>query len=248
MPVDQWSQTRPGVTAGSLTALRFDSSVLGYEVPLTLYRPAGVPADDLPVLVFFDGNMARTVLRVPTVLDNLIAAGRVAPTAVLLVHNFDERRGQELNPEPRLVTFVADELLPWTKATTGAGRPGHDLVAGMSLGGLAATYLGLARPDVFTGVIAHSGSFWWPLPGDGEPGRLIRDLARFPSSPARFYLDVGVLETEAGDMPSQLKFCRAMRDGLREHGHPVTYAEYTGAHDYINWRRTFADGLQAVTR
>jgi enterochelin esterase-like enzyme len=33
---------------------------------------------------------------------------------------------------------------------------------------------------------------------------------------------------------------------LLERGYQVTYAEYSGAHDYINWRRTFADGLLAV--
>jgi enterochelin esterase-like enzyme len=248
-PKDLWSPTKPGVRPGSLTSLRFDSPVLGHEVPLTLYLPPGVPADDLPVLVVFDGNLAHTVLRVPTVLDNLIAARRIPPTAALLVHNFDRRRTQDLTPGPRLATFVADELLPWAQIAARVGSPGRNLVAGMSYGGLAATYLGLSRPDVFSGVISHSGSYWWPMPADGEPGRLIRDLARYPSSPVRFYLDVGILETQsvAAGVPSQVDLCRAMRDGLRSQGRKVTYAEYTGAHDYINWRRTFPEGLQAVT-
>jgi S-formylglutathione hydrolase FrmB len=79
-------------------------------------------------------------------------------------------------------------------------------------------------------------------------GRLIREVARSTPSPARFYLDVGSLEfhTTAEGMPSQVDFCRAMRDALRAHGHPVVYAEYSGAHDYVNWRRTVADGLQFV--
>jgi enterochelin esterase family protein len=39
---------------------------------------------------------------------------------------------------------------------------------------------------------------------------------------------------------------RQMREVLLAHGHPVTYAEYAGGHDYVNWRRTFADALVAV--
>ena len=37
-----------------------------------------------------------------------------------------------------------------------------------------------------------------------------------------------------------------MRDVLRQQGYDVEYAEYVGAHDSVNWRRTFADGLLAV--
>jgi enterochelin esterase-like enzyme len=37
-----------------------------------------------------------------------------------------------------------------------------------------------------------------------------------------------------------------MRDALTSRGYEVTYAEYSGAHDYVNWRRTFADGLLAL--
>jgi enterochelin esterase-like enzyme len=247
-PGEPWIRPAPGVTAGAITQASVHSGTLGYDLPVTVYRPAGVPAEGLPVLVFFDGYLAREVLHLPTVLDNLIAARRIRPVAALLVHNLDARREAELRPLPALAHYVVDDLLTWMRAGFGAGRPGHDVAGGMSLGGLAATYLGVARPDVFGGVIAHSGSFWWPRPHEGEPGLLIREVARRPPSPVRFYLDVGSLEfhTVADGMRSQVGFCRAMRDALRANGHQVSYTEYSGAHDYVNWRRTVADGLQAV--
>jgi enterochelin esterase family protein len=37
-----------------------------------------------------------------------------------------------------------------------------------------------------------------------------------------------------------------MRDVLTAKGYPVTYREYHGGHDYVNWRDNFADALIAV--
>jgi len=63
-----------------------------------------------------------------------------------------------------------------------------------------------------------------------------------------FYLDVGEREVQCPVGPglSQLAVTRRMRDALLGRGYEVSYAEYVGGHDYVNWRRTFADGLIAV--
>jgi enterochelin esterase family protein len=202
-------------------------------------------------MAVLDGFLSRTVLRIPTILDNLIAAGRIPPMTALFVSNFSERREEELSPTPAIADFVVHELMLWAHTTLGAGAdPARNIIAGASRGGLVAAHVALGAPQVFGAVISQSGSFWWPAPAEGKPEWLIRQVRRRPDADLRFYLDVGTRETMPGpgNAPSQLAVNRRMRDALRAHGYAVTYAEYTGGHDYINWRRTFANALLAVSR
>ncbi|MDY7088786.1 MAG: alpha/beta hydrolase-fold protein [Actinomycetota bacterium] len=239
-PSEPWLAPRPGVTPGVLT-----EAPLGR--PVVVYRPAGTPTAGLPVLVVFDGWTARKVQRVPTVLDNLIAAGEIPPLVALFVTSHTARRDDDLSPDGTMPDFVTGDLLPWARTTLGAGLdPRANMIAGASRGGLIAAHIGLTAPDNFGAVISQSGSFWWP---SGDPGRLIREVGRLPLADVRFYLDVGIFETfpGPGGAPSQADVNRAMRDALRRRGYTVAYAEYSGGHDYVNWRRTFADGLIAVT-
>jgi enterochelin esterase-like enzyme len=244
---DPWSESRPDVTAGSIETERLPAT----GRPVTIYRPAGVDPAGRPTLVAFDGWPAQTVMDMPTALDNLIAAGRIPPMTALFVHAREASRDDDLVPGPAIAHMVADQLLPWARDRWGIGSPdGGNVVAGMSRGGLVAAYLGLCRPDLFGGVIAHSGSFWWPAPGDGEPRQLIRDVPGLRRSGVRLFLDVGRMETMAGPggAPSQLSVCREMRDTLRAHGYAVTYVEFTGGHDYLNWRHNFPEALVAVLK
>jgi enterochelin esterase-like enzyme len=235
-PAEPWLEPRPGVAAGSLAKAPLSR-------PVTVYRPAGTSTEGLPVLVIFDGWVARTAQRVPTVLDNLIAAGAVPPVVALFVDSYAATRDAELTPGSDMGAFVTGSLLPWARATLGAGLDGRaNIIAGSSRGGLAAAAIALDAPDDFGAVISQSGSFWWP---HDDPGRLIRSVPARPPADLRFYLDVGTFETK-GSPQSQVDVNRAMRDALRRRGYHVSYAEYSGGHDYVNWRRTFADGLIAV--
>ena len=250
-PEEPWTAARPGVIAGTVVETTLSSTALGGPRQVAVYRPAGVPTAGLPVLVVFDGFLSRTALQIPAILDNLIAARRIPPMVALFVSNFSERREAELTPTPGMADFVVRELMPWAQATLGAGAdPVRNIVSGSSRGGLVATHIALQAPEVFGAVISQSGSFWWPSPAEGQPEWLIRQVGRGPRADLRFYLDVGNRETMPGpgDAPSQLAANRRMRDALKTRGYPVTYAEYTGGHDYINWRRTFADALLAVSQ
>ncbi|WP_236029852.1 alpha/beta hydrolase-fold protein [Paractinoplanes lichenicola] len=238
-PPEPWLAPRPGVTPGVLTEAPFDRQVI-------VYHPAGTATAGLPVLVVFDGWIAREVQRIPTVLDNLIAAGEIPPLVALFVTSHAAGRDDDLSPDGAMRDFVTRELLPWARTTLGAGLdPRANMIAGASRGGLLAAHIGLTAPGSFGAVISQSGSFWWP---SDAPGRLIREVAQRPVADVRFYLDVGIFETfpAPGGVPSQIDMNRAMRDALRKQGYSVAYAEYSGGHDYVNWRRTFADGLIAV--
>jgi enterochelin esterase-like enzyme len=249
-PEEPWTDPRPGVAAGELVDAELHSAALGGVRPVTVYRPAATPIAGLPILVVFDGFLARHVLHIPTVLDNLVAAGRIPPLAALFVTSFCDSRDSDYSPADPIHDFVGGELMPWAQRELGAGLDrSANLIAGASRGGLVSAYLGLRRPDLFGAVLSQSGSFWWPAPGEGEPEFLIREVARFPRSDTRFYLDVGVRETMTGPggSPDQLTVVRHMREALTGHGFRVDYTEYVGSHDYVNWRRTFADGLQSLS-
>jgi enterochelin esterase-like enzyme len=249
-PAEPWSRPRPGVRRGTVLQAGVRTAAWGGRRRVGVYRPAGAGHTPSALLVVFDGHLSRTVLAVPTTLDNLIAAGRVPPTLALFVSaSSGARRFRELRPAATTRHFVTRELLPWARRRWPiTDDPRRRVVAGSSLGGLAAAYLGLVASDAFGGVIAQSGSFWWPAAAGKDPQWLIRAYAERPQLPLRFYLDVGDRETigSYGEGLDQLTVNRRLRDVLRERGYQVTYAEYVGAHDYVNWRRTVADGLLAL--
>ncbi|AGL17953.1 esterase family protein [Actinoplanes sp. N902-109] len=238
---ERWCLPQPGVPAGTI-----EPATLG-ERRVAVYRPAGERRAGLPAVVIFDGYLGRTMMRIPTTVDNLVAAGRIPPLVAIFVDGTDATRDDDLSPTAgRTTEFVVRELLPWARREYGISPFPRDIAAaGSSYGGLAAAVLALREPGVFGAVLSQSGSFWWPA---AEPEWLLREITRQPRLDLRFYLDVGDRETftVTPGVPDQRTVNRRLRDALRAKGYPVTYAEYAGEHDYVNWRNTFADGLIAL--
>ena len=73
-------------------------------------------------------------------------------------------------------------------------------------------------------------------------------LRRLPKLPVRFYMEVGVYETDRSPNqgPGQVWPNRHFRDVLRAKGYDVDYREFAGAHEYLNWRGTISDALAAL--
>jgi enterochelin esterase family protein len=207
------------------------------------YTPPGLAAGPLPLLVFFDGRLSKDMLRVPAMLDYLIAAGRIPPVAALLVDNIDRR---ELVCDPAFASYIAERIVPWARATfpvrtDAAGT----LVSGSSYGGLGAAYLALSYPEIFGLVLSQTGWFRWRPAGDAEFEWLARQVVERPTLPLRFYLDVGMLENARldDDGPNHLVANRHMRDILRAKGYPVAYVEYHGGHDYSSLANPLVEAL-----
>jgi len=244
-PPQPWVEPRAGVPTGTVEALELRSERLGNTRKIHLYRPARWQpgAADNHVLVLFDAGAYLGRVPTPTILDNMIAAGVIPPTAALLIDNpTAESRGQELPPNPDFADFLALELMPWARGQGISAPPARTVIGGSSYGGLASAYAALRHPEVFGNVLSQSGSYWWAPKGE-EDQWLTRQFVTAPALPVRFFLGAGLFESGRGGQPGILETNRHLRDVLRAKGYRVTHREVAGGHDYLVWRGTLSDGL-----
>lgn len=246
-PPQPWIAPRPGVARGSLQRHSFASMALGNTRSVYLYRPAGYRpgAEGNALLYLFDAEAYLGKVSTPTILDNLIAAGQIPPTAVVLIDNpSPQSRAAELPPNPDFAHFLGEELTPWLRRQGISAAAERTVIGGSSYGGLASAYAALRYPQVFGNVLSQSGSFWWAPPG-GEAQWLTREYIAAPRLPLRFYLEAGQFEGGVGQS-GIFETTRHLRDVLRAKGYPVIHREWASGHDYLNWRGTLADGLIAL--
>lgn len=248
---------RPGVAAGTISTHSLRSQILNNERKVHVYTPPGYSAagDPCHLLLLFDGIAYAQLMNSGIVLDNLLADGLIAPTVAVMVDNAPDSRNHELPPNEKMPEFLRGELLPWVREQYHVSvDPAQVVIAGLSFGGLAAAWNAFKAPDLFGNVLSQSGSYWWApaigMPGaDGEPGWLIRQYASSERLPLCFYLDVGLLENyDFFGGASHRGLNRHMRDVLQAKGYPVSYAEYSGGHDFVWWQQTLADGLSTLRR
>ncbi len=256
-PPERWAEERQGEPKGELTPHRFDSELLGNARVVWVYTPPGYVQDDPPcdLLVVFDGWAYVYLVPVPTILDNLLAKRLIQPTIAVMVTNPEGTRNNELACDGPFADMLVQEFLPWLRERyTVTVDPARTVIAGSSLGALAASFSARRHPDVFGNVLSQSGSYWWGR-GAAPPARidapsiesewLIDQFALSGALPLRFYVEVGLLEAapRPGRDPDQVVSNRRMRDVLRGQGYEVHYSEFYGGHDYLCWRATFGDAL-----
>ena len=234
--------------AGDLVEVKVASKALGNERRVLVYTPAGFAPNGpaYPLVVMFDAEAAITGLGIPIVLDELIATRRIPPAVVLLVGNTN--RGKELSADPAFADFVALDLVPWVRRSYHTTKdPRLTVLAGISLGGIAAAFAAARHPAVYGNVLSQSGSYWWG-PDDVDEGEALpHDYATHARLPLRFWMEAGTLESASSGRGSHLLGAnRHMRDMLLARGYEVSYREFAGGHDYFNWRGTIGDGLSAL--
>ncbi|HSS79046.1 MAG TPA: enterochelin esterase [Thermoanaerobaculia bacterium] len=250
-PKQPWIEANPKVPAGRVEEHRFRSERLGNERIVRVYTPPGYDPHGKPygLAIILDGRTYTSEVPTPTVLDNLLAAGRIPPlVAVFIANPSPEARSLELSCYPLFAEFLGRELIPWVRrGYRVTADPAQTAIAGSSLGGLAAACAASTIPDVFGNVLSLSGSFYWWPSGETEPEWLARQLATRPKLPLRFYLEAGLMEDRArGEAPSLLAANRHLRTVLRAKGYAVEYREFNGGHSTLNWRGSIANGLLAL--
>jgi enterochelin esterase family protein len=251
------TRPRPHDGAGNVAEFNVDSKAYGQPRHVWVYTPPNYPqacGEDCSLVVAFDGGEYVADIPLPKILDSLIAAKRMAPTIALLI---DDASGAErladLANQPRFVTLVADELLPWLRARYRVTRdPARTIITGSSAGGLAAAYLALERPELFGRVLSQSGAFWRGNEGSNDAPYewLTTQYRAQPRRAIRFVLEVGSMESRGamgGAAPSILSANRRLRDVLRAKGYPVEYYEVpNGVHAPDTWKPRLPVGLSLL--
>jgi len=209
-PSEPWIKEHPAVPRGTLMAATLRSQILGEERPIAVYTPPGFAKSKGPfnLLIVFDGQgygiEKTSPIPAPTILDNLLSQDQISHTVAILVSNIDQQhRNRDLVCSPAFSGFLAKELVPWAVTNYRAGdESSRTVVAGSSLGGLAAGCAGFQHPEVFGNVLSQSGTYAYSpdaAVGEGsyflsESNWLARQIAIRPRLPVHFFLSVGRFE------------------------------------------------------
>lgn len=212
-------------------------------------KPAETPAPEpWPVLYLRHGAGENETVwtlqgRTNFILDNLIAAGRCAPMAVVMECGYVARPGapDPHRPERDENAFeeaLLTELMPEIERQfpVAAERRGR-AIAGLSMGSFQSLLVGLRHLDVFGAVGGFSGGIRQAVDAMAEGG-VLADAAR-----ANAALDL--LWMGCGRSEPMLEAGREMHEQFAKSGIRHEWHEYDGAHEWRVWRqclRDFASG------
>jgi enterochelin esterase-like enzyme len=247
------------VPHGELLKFRWDDSKVfpGTERECGIYIPKQYDGSTpIAFMVFQDGlgyMNPKGGYRVPVVFDNLIAKKEIPVMAGVFVNPgvFKLKPGQKKADSNRsfeydslskdYVTFLETEILPEVeKKVKLTSDPKLRGIGGASSGGICAFVAAWERPDLFTKVLSHVGSFANIRGGDVIPGR----IRKTPNKPLRVFLQDGDydLDNEHGNwwlsnlqMESALKYKHY--DVKTEWGHGGHSGNHGGAilPDSMRW-------------
>jgi enterochelin esterase family protein len=211
------SLSQPNVPKGKTEKFTCESKVFpGTVRDYWVYVPAQYdPKTPTCLMVFQDGGTyvnETSQFRVPNVFNNLIHQRKI-PVMIGIFINPGNVHPADATQKPRsnrsfeydtlsdqYARFLESEILPevgkkWNLRKDAAGRG----ICGISSGGICAFTVAWQRPDLFSKVLSHVGSFTNIRGGDVYPG-LIRKTER---KPIRVFLQDGEndLDNQFGNWP-----------------------------------------------
>jgi len=221
---------REGIAQGKLTGnIALSSKALGYTVNYRVYTPAGYDRlKSLPCLYVTDGQDYLEFGKMVTVLDNLLAEGKVQPLIAVFIDPRDTVSGRNLREEqflnnPKYGQFIADELVPTIDAAYRTNRSADArALLGASYGGYHGAYFALRHSDKFHLFAMQSPSFSWDA-------TILDEYKKAARLPVKMFISVG----RFNDATYQT---RLVRQVLEDKGYPLLYLESNEGHSYGNWR------------
>ncbi len=235
-----FSMRRADVRASTLLRLRVSTDLLQDDSERDVYLYKSSVSEAVPLLVVYDGYEYLNRGKLTTIVDNLIADGRIRPIALAFLQNGKTRRNVEYLCSDATITWLAREILPLAhehlRLLDVEEHPGVYGVLGASAGGLMSMYTGLRMPEIFGKTLCQSGVFSL----DGRDFTVV-DLVRYGHAhDLKIWMDVGTLEEDL------LEDNRRMVALLKEKEYNVTYREFSASHNYTAWRNDIWRGLEEM--
>ena len=252
------SLPQEGVPKGTVTNHTWEDSRIypGTTHDYWVYVPAQyAETEPAAVMVFQDGQGyvgLEGPVRAPTVFDNLIHKSEMPVTIGVFINpgrreqDWDQRSAQYVPLDDTYARFLLEEILPevgkdYNLVENAQGRA----ICGMSDGGLAAFTAAWHRPDAFSKVVSHVGSYT-RLRGGSEYPYLIRKTRDNPK-PIRVFIQGGMNDINLAEgnwtlanlnMASALMFAR--------YDHRVEIGD--GGHDTRHGGAIFPDTMRWLWR
>ncbi len=210
------SERQEGVPRGTVTKHTWESKIFpGTVRDYWVYVPAQYdPKKPACVMVFQDGKWyvdEKRDFRVPIVFDNLIHKGEMPVTIGIFINPgvIHDAKGKVVHKNRsfeydtlsnQYARFLEKEILPevgkkYNLRQDAAGQA----ICGISSGGICAFTVAWERPDLFSKVLSHVGSFTNIRGGDRYPGM----IRKTPRKNIRVFLQAGEkdLDNQHGNWP-----------------------------------------------
>ena len=254
------SLVKEAVPQGSVTQHRWRSEQVypGTERDYWLYVPQQYHNTTPACLMVFQdgGRYVGPEVNAPTVFDNLIAEGAMPVTIGLFINSGDKGPGDPIyggsnnrsfeydSLGDAYARFLLDELIPQiAKSYALVDNPSGRAICGMSSGGICAFTVAWERPDAFSKVVSHCGSFTNIRGGNMYPSLIRRTAAK----PIRVFLQTGSrdLDTVYGNWPlANQEMAAAL--AYRGYAHQLVYGE--GGHTLKHAGAIFPDTMRWLWR
>jgi enterochelin esterase-like enzyme len=246
-----------GVRHGTLHKHTIHSNVLGEDRFFWVYTPPGYAATELkpyPVLYLLHGVMEDATAwisagRANIILDNLIARGQANPMILVmpLGYGFADPADHvgslfSLTTDQKKIMDVFastlfDEIMPEVEHNYRVDKT-NQAVAGVSMGGAQALYIGLSSPDRFNAI----GAFSPAVIMYGSRERF------FPPLDVQKVEKIKLLTISCGKEDFLYKPVQLYRDWLKAKGVAFISMDTPGNHTWLVWRRNLIDFASKLFR
>jgi enterochelin esterase-like enzyme len=197
---------------------------------------AAADSDRLPLLVAHDGPEIDAFGGLTRYVAGMVGAGELPPMRVAL-----------LAPGPRDETYGANPAYPAMLARKAVPRllrrfpsDHRPVLAGQSLGALAALHAAWSEPTAFAGLLLQSGSFFTPVLDGQESGFSrfgeVTDFVATVHAAGRAPAGFPAVAMTCGTAEENLGNNHAMRADLERLGLDVTWGEVRQGHTWTCWR------------